>query len=232
MDIIIKLLLLVPLSLITLIVANIIPFLTYRQNGDKNKLELIDTLARELDKRQPCAYIVESCVARLHNIRPLSWAFLRVVLPCSHSMEIIQLVSSGRRVLDLFDISVVGDRPVVQYAAALSDPSRRRNTMFACILLSVLFVALLAYTEWQLLRLLFEKSLPNNASDAAYGEVLYHVIQMLMCAVAVFVFTLQGVILKRADKRLSQIQMLITASFTSPTPVNDQRAANAGVDSL
>lgn len=49
MDIIIKLLLLVPLSLITLIVANIIPFLTYRQNGDKNKLELIDTLARELD---------------------------------------------------------------------------------------------------------------------------------------------------------------------------------------
>lgn len=226
-DFFLKALLLLPVPLFTVIVANIIPFLTYWQNGDKNKVVLMDTLARELDKQQPCAYLVESCVARLHNIRPLSWTFLRVVLPCSHSLEIIQLVSSGRRVLDLFEISVVDDRPVVQYAAALSDPSRRRNTMFACILLITFFIALLLYTEWQILGLMFETSLRNNGSNAVYGEVLYKVMQMLLYAAAIFVFTLQGVILKRAEKRLSQIQMLIAANF-STSPDSDQEAANLG----
>lgn len=215
-DFFLKGLLLLPIPLVTVIVANIIPFLTYRQNDDKNKVVLMDTLARELDKQQPCAYLVESCIARLHNIRPLSWVFLRKVLPCSHSLEIIQLVSYGRRVLDLFDISVDGDRPVVQYAAALSDPLRRRNTMFTCILLGAFFIALLSYTEWQLLELLFENSLSNNVSNAVYGEMLYKVMQILLCAGAVFVFTLQGVILKRAEKRLSQIQMLIAANFPAP----------------
>lgn len=221
-DSFLKVLLLLPIPLVTLILANIIPFLTYRQNGDKNKVALMDTLARELDKRQPNAYLVESCVARLHNIRPLSWAFLRVVLPCSHSLEIIQLVSSGRRVLDLFDISVAEDRPVVQYTTALRAPSRRRNTMCACILLSVFFISLLSYTEWQLLQLLLENSLRNNVSDAMYGEVLYKVLQILLCAAAVYVFTLQGVIIKRAEKRLSQIRILIAANFPSPTADSGQ----------
>ncbi|HCT7365243.1 TPA: hypothetical protein OT765_005411, partial [Klebsiella pneumoniae] len=75
-----------------------------RQNGDKNKSALMDTLAREMDKQQPCAYLVESCVSRPHNIRPIPWAFLRVVLHYSNSMEIIQLVSSGRRILALLQI--------------------------------------------------------------------------------------------------------------------------------
>lgn len=222
-----KVLLLLPVPLVTVILANIIPFLTYWQNGVKNKVGLMDTLARELDKRQPCAYLVESCVARLHNIRPLSWAFLRVVLPCSHSLEIIQLVSSGRRILDLFDISVADNLPVVRYADALSDPTRRRNTMFTCILLSAFFIALLSYIEWQLLGLLLENSLRNNVGDGLYGEVLYKVLQMLLCAAAIFVFTLQGVILKRSEKRLAKIQVLIDANF-SASPDSDREAENIG----
>ena len=173
----------------------------------------MDTLAREMDKQQPCAYLVESCVARLHNIRPIPWAFLRVVLHFSNSMEIIQLVSSGRRILDLFDISVKDGRPVVQYTAALSNLSRRRNTMIACFFLGIFSTVLLVQAEWQLLKLLFENSLPNSASDAVYGEVFYLVLQMLLWATATVVFTRQGVILKRADKRLAQICVLITANF-------------------
>ncbi|HHQ5781135.1 TPA: hypothetical protein ACSRHL_005549, partial [Klebsiella pneumoniae] len=79
-------------------------FIQQSQNGDKNKSALMDTLAREMDKQQPCAYLVESCVSRPHNIRPIPWAFLRVVLHYSNSMEIIQLVSSGRRILALLQI--------------------------------------------------------------------------------------------------------------------------------
>ncbi|WP_240356040.1 hypothetical protein [Pectobacterium polaris] len=231
-DIFLKVLQLLPVPLVTLIVANIIPYLSYRQNADKNKVALMDTVARELGREQPCAYLVESCVARLHNIRPLSWAFLRVVLPCNHSLEIIRLVSSGRRVLDLFEVSVASGRPVVQYAAALSDSSRRRNTMFACFLLSVCFLALLTYTEWQLLNLLFESGLRDNVSAAVYGEVMYKLLQMLLWAAAVFVFTFQGVILKRADKRLSQVRMLIASNFPAPTLDNEQESENTGATGL
>lgn len=212
-DLFIKIMLLLPIPLITVFFANIIPFLTYRQNGDKNKSALMDTLAREMDKQQPCAYLVESCVARLHNIRPIPWAFLRVVLHYSNSMEIIQLVSSGRRILDLFNISVKDDRPVVQYTAALCKRSRRRNTMIACFFLGLFSTALLVQAEWQLLKLLFENNLPNNVSDAAYGEIFYLLLQMILWAVATVVFTRQGVLLKRADRRLSQIFELIAANF-------------------
>lgn len=204
--------------LVTVFVANVIPFLTYRQNDNKNKVALMDTLARELDKQQPCGYLVESCLARLHNIRPLPWEFLRVVLPCSHSLEIIQLISTGRGILSLFDVQVVGNRPVVQYAAALSNPSRRRNTMYACFFICAFFIALFSYTEWQLLRLLSENSLPSNASDTLYGNVLYKVMLMLLWAAALFVFTLQGVILRRSEKRLSQIRILIADNFPAPPP--------------
>ncbi|EKM0528784.1 hypothetical protein ACSDIA_004061, partial [Cronobacter turicensis] len=139
-DIVLKILIMIfSVPVVTQIVSNINAFLTYRQNGDKNKLALLDTLARELEKKEPSAYLVESCISRLHNIRPLSWQFLKIVLPCSHSVEIIQLVSSGRRVLDLFDIGVAGGKPFVRYAAALSEPSRRRNTMVACIFLVIFF---------------------------------------------------------------------------------------------
>lgn len=223
-DLFIKIILLIPIPLITVFFANIIPFLTYRQNGDKNKSALMEILAREIDKKQPCAYLVESCVARLHNIRPIPWAFLRVVLHCSNSMEIIQLVSSGRRILDLFDISVKEGRPVVQYAAALCKRSRRRNTMVACLLLGLLSITLLIQAEWQLLKLLFENSLPNNFNDAAYGEIFYLLLQMILWAAATVIFTRQGVILKRADKRLSQICELIAANFPIPNSDTEHEA--------
>lgn len=215
-DLFVKIMLLLPIPLITVFFTNIIPFLTYRQNGDKNKSALMDTLAREMDKQQPCAYLVESCVARLHNIRPIPWSFLRVVLHCSNSMEIIQLVSSGRRMLDLFVISVKDDRPVVKYSEALCKRSRRRNTMIACFFLSIFSTVLLVQTEWQLLKLLFESSLPNNVSDTTYGEVFYLLLQMLLWSLATVVFTRQGVMLKRADKRLSLICELIAENFPAP----------------
>jgi len=83
-----ELALLIPL--LSVLAANLIPYLNYRQSDGKNKNALLDTLARELDKVQPCGYLVESCVSRLHNIRPLPWAFLKAVLQCSHSLEIIR----------------------------------------------------------------------------------------------------------------------------------------------
>lgn len=147
-------------------------------------------------------------------------------------MEIIQLVSSGRRILDLFDINVAGGQPVVRYAAALSDPSRRRNTMFACIFLVLLFLAVLSVTYVQLFGLLFENSWQNNVNDVMAGEVLKNILQMLLFAAAIYVFILQAVILWRCDKRLSKIQMLIAASFPLPEADRGQESMKPEADSL
>ncbi|WP_336283586.1 hypothetical protein [Cronobacter dublinensis] len=214
------------------ILENINGFLTYRQNGDKNKLALLDLLARELDKKEPSAYLVESCISRIHNIRPLSWQFLKIVLPCSHSMEIIDLVSSGRRVLDLFDIGVEGGQPVVRYAAALSNPSKRRNTMFACIFLVILFYALFSYAYWQLLGLVFEHSWRNTVNVMMSGEILKNIMQMLLFAAAMYFFILQTRILRRADERLSKIRMLIAASFPLSEAEREQESIKTEADSL
>ncbi|EOC0003233.1 hypothetical protein ACI0X4_003100 [Cronobacter turicensis] len=232
-DIVLKILIMIfSVPVVTQIVSNINAFLTYRQNGDKNKLALLDTLARELEKKEPSAYLVESCISRLHNIRPLSWQFLKIVLPCSHSVEIIQLVSSGRRVLDLFDIGVAGSQPVVKYAAALSEPSRRRNTMVACIFLVIFFTALFSYAYWQLLGLVFENSWRNSVNIMMSGEILKNVMQMLLFAAAMSIFILQTIILWRADERLSKIRMLIAASFPLPEAEREQESIKSEADGL
>lgn len=232
-DIILKLLVFVcSIPFFKQILENINGFLTYRQNGDINKLALLELLARELDKKEPSAYLVESCVSRIHNIRPLSWQFLKIVLPCSHSMEIIDLVSSGRRVLDLFDIGVAGGQPVVRYAAALSNPSKRRNTMFGCIFLVIFFAALFSYAYWQLLGLAFEHCWRNTVNVMMSGEILKNIMQMLLFAAAMYFFILQTRILRRADERLSKIRMLIAASFPLAEAEREQEPIKPEADSL
>jgi hypothetical protein len=206
---VLKAILVIPVPLVTAMLASIVPYLTYRQNGDKNKLELIGTLAKEIEKPEPCAYLVESCVARMHNIRPLPWSFLRLVLPYSNAVEIIQLVSTGRRVLDLFEISVDNGRPYVNYATALSRPVTRWLTMATCFMSGAFFLVIMSITEWDLLKMLSEQS----GGQAMYGEAIYKFVQMLFCAVAFCVFTVQGVILKRANKRLAKIQALIAVNY-------------------
>lgn len=214
-ELFLKLILVIPVPLVVAMMTTVVPYLTYRQNGDKNKLALMDTLVREIEKPQPCAYLVESCVARLHSIRPLPWSFLRLVLPCSNAVEIIQLVSTGRRVLDLFEISVDNGRPGVKYAPALSKPVTRWITMMTCLMLGTFFMILLSITEWELLQLLFEP----NGSDTVYGEAMYKFVQMLVWGLAFYIFTVQGLILKRAKKRLARIQMLISVNY----PMSDEK---------
>ncbi|KLP91617.1 hypothetical protein ABR37_15200 [Enterobacter hormaechei subsp. hoffmannii] len=96
--------------------------------------------------------------------------------------------------------------------------------MVACLLLGLLSITLLIQAEWQLLKLLFENSLPNNFNDAAYGEIFYLLLQMILWAAATVIFTRQGVILKRADKRLSQICELIAANFPIPNSDTEHEA--------
>ena len=79
-----------------------------------------------------------------------------------------------------------------------------------------------------MLGLLSENSLPSNASDTLYGDVLYKVMLMLLWAAALFVFTLQWVILRRSEKRLSQIRILIADNFPAPTPNGEQEEENTG----
>jgi len=214
-EVVLKAILVIPVPLVTAMMTSIVPYLTYRQNGDKNKLELMDTLAREIEKPEPCAYLVESCVARLHNIRPLSWSFLRLVLPYSNAAEIIQLVSTGRRVMDLFEISADDGRPCVKYAVALSRPITRWLTMVTCFMSGAFFMVIMSITEWDLLKILSEQS----GSQGMYGEAIYKFVQMLFCSFAFYIFTVQGVILKRAKNRLAKIQALIAVNY----PTSDEK---------
>ena len=117
------------MTAITVLLACLSPYLSHRQHTGKHHVTLREMLSREMAKSPPCAYQIESCVAELHRIKPLSSEFLLLVLPRSHALEIIQLVSTGRRALDLFDTPVTDGRPHVRYTPAFSTFRKRAMTM-------------------------------------------------------------------------------------------------------
>ncbi|WP_449575881.1 hypothetical protein [Lelliottia nimipressuralis] len=87
--------------------------------------------------------------------------------------------------------------------------------MMTCLMLGTFFMVLLSITEWELFQLLFEP----NGNDTVYSEAMYKFVQMLVWGFAFYIFTVQGLILKRAKKRLARIQMLIVVNY----PMSDEK---------
>lgn len=76
-------------------------------------------------------------------------------------------------------------------------------------------MVIMSITEWDLLKILSEQS----GSQGMYGEAIYKFVQMLFCSFAFYIFTVQGVILKRAKNRLAKIQALIAVNY----PTSDEK---------
>lgn len=191
-------------------------YLNHRQHTGKHNVTLREMLSREMAKSPPCAYQIESCVAELHRIKPLSSEFLLLVLPRSHALEIIQLVSTGRRALDLFDISVIDGRPHVRYTPAFSTFRKRAMTMAVCFIISAFFMINFSVFYWDFLDRVLGSSFPALLQEGLTGTQLYKLAVMTVSLAAGYVFLRQGITLKRSGECLRQIHSLIAASFPPP----------------
>lgn len=224
MDVILKVL----LTLVPVVTTIIFPYLNYRQNGGRSQTVLMDLLMHELEKDEPHGYVVEFCIARIHNIRTLSWPFLKIVLPYGHSLEIIQLISFGRRFLDLYDISVISGRPVVRYADALKAPWKRRVAMLVFFLLFSIFITLMVSAELQLLDLFFVCSWRETLSPGVTSEALGSLLLMLFYGVLSSLMAIQLLTLALSQKRLKRINNLIEESI--PVPPRNCKACSEDND--
>lgn len=191
--------------------------LNYRQNGGRNTTALMDTLARVQEKDTYSGYLVEFCIARLHNIRPLPWSFLKEILPCSHAQAIIQQVSFGRRFLDLYDVSVHDGRPVVRYADTLGTPGKRLAAMIFYGFFIAVFMASMLWNETQLLDLFLNNRWRETISSEVKAMMMLYSVLMMICGGIVCMLFIQFMALALAAKRLKRIDKLISVNFPDPT---------------
>jgi len=64
--------------------------------------------------------------------------------------------------------------------------------------------------------IVFAIPLPALAQEALISTLLYKLAVIMVSLTAMYVFQLQGIILKRSAKRLLQIHTLIPANFLEP----------------
>lgn len=196
------------------LLAVLAPYLSHRRDRSKHNVTLREMLSREMDKSPPSAYQIESCMAELHRMKkPIPAEFLLLVLPRSHALEIIQLVSTGRRALDLFDVSVLAGRPHVQYSSAFSTSRKRTMTMALCFFTSAFFLFNFSVVYWSIVDVVFAAPFTSLSQGALISTVLYKLAVIMVSMGAMYVFQLQGIILQRSGKRLRQIHSLISVNF-------------------
>lgn len=204
----------VVMTAVPVLLAVLTPYLSYRHNRSKHNATLREMLSREMNKSPPCAYQIESCVAELHCIKkPLPAEFLLLVLPCGHALELIQLVSTGRRALDLFDVSVTAGRPHVQYTSAFSTSRKRIITMTLCFATSLFSLINFSIVYWSIIDVVFAASDSALSQGALISTLLYKLAVIMMSLATMHVFQLQAITLKRSAMRLRQIHTLISANF-------------------
>lgn len=159
---------------VPVLLAVLTPYVSYRHNRSKHNVTLREMLCREMDESPPCAYQIESCVAELHRMKkPLPAEFLLLVLPRSHAPEIILLVSTGRRTLDLFDVSVTAGRPHVHYTSAFIISRKRTMTMAMCFVTSAFFLINLSVVYRSIVDAVFAAPLSVLSQGAFISTLLY-----------------------------------------------------------
>jgi len=206
------------LPALAVVAALLSPFLIYVQTGNKNKTALMETLAKELEKPAPVAYIVESCVSRLHNSRALPWDCLQIILRYSNAWQIISLISTGRRVLDLFEVSVTDNRVSVQYSRWFSSRRDRNRARGICLALAAFFLLVFAFAYVDVLKLLSgEQGQTAGLQDRAL-RFCYLLFQMFVYAGFLYLFCLLQIIIGRSENRLNIVNTLICQNLTLPAP--------------
>nr|WP_318384821.1 hypothetical protein [uncultured Enterobacter sp.] len=210
------------LSVLPLLVAFVSPFLVYCQTTAKNKTVIAELLSRELAKNDPVAYLVESCVSRLHNIRPLPWSFLQKVLPLSNAAEIIYLVSTGRRTLDLFEISGLD----VQFTRCFRCRRDRVKIMLLALVMAFFFLTELFSAFTYFFELLSPDLRPDSTGKLHALKLGLTLVQIVFFIAAEYFFFLQFIIICRARRRIEKISALISSNF--PFTVNPEHANAEG----
>lgn len=202
------------------------PLLVFLQTGVKNKATLMGLLSSEMAKPVPVAYLAESCIVKLHNCRPLPWFFLQKVLHFSNAYDIIALVSNGRRFLDLFELCETDQRFHFRYTPAFRRLRDRRITQWSCFGLAVIMLGFFVGCYWATLPVLFGTEGGKSTAEPEAINNLLNIAGMVFFAAMYYVFSVQSIVLFRADKRLKRINTLLSMNYPASPPAEEGDTLN------
>lgn len=140
------------LAFLPIVVSFFSLWVSYIQGSNKNKTTIIDSLSKELSAKKPNPYIIQVCISRIHNSRAIPFNVLSKLLCNNNAFEIIQLVSVGKRVLDILKVSECNGVIVAQYTDAYRALKNRVVSMLLCV---VAIVACYSSSVYMMLKMMF-----------------------------------------------------------------------------
>ncbi|EKR2483474.1 hypothetical protein G7H16_004947, partial [Salmonella enterica subsp. enterica serovar 4,[5],12:i:-] len=102
-------------SFLPILVSVLALLVNFIHGSAKNKTGIIDALSKELSNNNPNPYVVQACISRIHSSRPIPATVLKKLLCYDNAFEIIQLISYGRKILDIFSFNESGGKIFVGY---------------------------------------------------------------------------------------------------------------------
>ncbi|EOC1568776.1 hypothetical protein ACI1AR_004231 [Cronobacter dublinensis] len=199
-------------------------WVNFIHGNNKNKTAIIDNLSKELSSKKPTPYIIQACISRIHNSRPIPYNILKKIINYNNALEIIQFFSAGRRILDIIKLTEKNNRIIVGYSAAYEKSINRLKTMFICFLcMSFCYYASVNLTIDVIFSLDTISSLPNVALIDA-GDELLKALGLAFFMFMTFVFSLQFFIILTSKKRIIKIQALIDDNNFSHNRCRDRKS--------
>lgn len=127
----------------------------------------------------------------------------------NNAFEIIQLVSVGKRVLDILKVSECNGGIVAQYTDAYRALKNRVVSMLLCV---VAIVACYSSSVYMMLKMMFSIetiSIMGNKNFAEWVNVFPKAMGLLFFMFMTFIFSWQFIIIFTSGRRIMQIQKLI-----------------------
>jgi len=198
-------------SLLPIMFSALTLLVNFLHGSTKNKTGIVDTLSKELANKNPNPYVVQACIARIHNSRPIPASILRKLLSYDHAFEIIQLISYGRKILDIFSFNETNGKITVGYSDAYKLARNRWGSGMLC-LCAMLFCYYLSITT------LIELIISVDTMTERNGKILSTWIGLapnvggfLFSMIMNFLFSWQFQIILFSRNRIDRIQFLLDA---------------------
>ncbi|WP_323634523.1 hypothetical protein [Pectobacterium polaris] len=189
-------------SILTLLV-------NFIHGGNKNKTGIIDTLSKEISNKNTNPYVVQVCISRIHNSRPIPYAILKKLLRYDNAFEIIQLISFGQKILDIFKFNESGSKITVGYSETYKLARNRWGSGILCLCVIFFLYYLSVTTLLEIIISVDTMAESDSRMLSTWIGLIPEVGGLLFSMVMNFVFSWQFQIILFSRKRINKIQKLL-----------------------
>lgn len=200
-------------SLIPIVVSFLKVWINFTVGKNKNKKEIIDSLASELARKKPNPYVIQACISRIHNSRPIPYTILKKIVRYENALEIIQMVSTGRRILDLLQLSETGKDIVIDYSDGYKSTINRCISGVICFYAMLFFYYLSVNTMIDLIISVDTMSIQESESLTAWIDTTPDVFGLAFSMIMTFIFSWQLLIILQSKKRIAKIKLLLESGY-------------------